>query len=179
MLAGNLALMLSLLLPRAGAFISGNRLARISPLRPYQVRVFGTETPTPGTSSTSTPVDYFSVINNDSIEAGDYSLIDSKAVTSRVYADVEAMDLSSVSGPRAGDKIWLRGRVSSVRAKGNVCFMVLRSNVFNTIQLCHFKDKQNPDASKQLIKFAGSIALESIVDIYGETPYPLYSITPL
>jgi aspartyl-tRNA synthetase len=33
--------------------------------------------------------------------------------------------------------------------------------------LCHFKDKTQAEASKQLIKFAAGIALESIVDVLG------------
>ena len=63
--------------------------------------------------------------------------------------------------------MWLRGRVSSVRAKGNTCFIVLRSNSFYTVQACHFKDKTNPDPSKALIKFVEGLTLESIVDVYG------------
>ena len=63
--------------------------------------------------------------------------------------------------------VWIRGRVNSVRAKGNSCFVVIRSGSFYTVQGLHFKDKENVDISKSMIKFIGNIQLESIVDIYG------------
>jgi len=46
---------------------------------------------------------------------------------------------------------------------------VIRSGSFpfHTVQVCHFKDKTQPDESKKLIKFVGNIALESIVDVFG------------
>lgn len=55
-----------------------------------------------------------------------------------------------------------------ITGKGNACFIVIRSEGFNTVQACHFKDKEQSELSKQLIKFVvGSLPLESIVDIYG------------
>ena len=35
------------------------------------------------------------------------------------------------------------------------------------MQACHFKDKESPELSKALIKFAEGLTLESIIDIYG------------
>ena len=112
-------------------------------------------------------VNYFNVGDDDSIDFGDYSIINSEAVTNRKFTDVSSISQLQSSDAKLGDRVWLRGRVSNVRAKGNVCFIVLRSNVFHTIQLTHFKDKENPEASKQLIKFAGSLALETVIDVYG------------
>jgi aspartyl-tRNA synthetase len=62
---------------------------------------------------------------------------------------------------------WIRGRVTSLRAEGNACFIVVCDDPFHTIQACHFKDKADPEASKALIKFAARLALEMIVDVYG------------
>jgi len=45
--------------------------------------------------------------------------------------------------------------------------MIIRSDAFYTVQACHFKDKDEPEASKSLIKFSANIPLESIVDIMG------------
>lgn len=116
-------------------------------------------------------MDYFSVEEDESIQVGDYALIDSKnsQTKQRQFSEVSRLNSAAPSegDVKVGDKIWVRGRVSSVRAKGNVCFMVLRSNAFFTIQTVHFKNKLEPETSKQLIKFASSIPLESIVDIYG------------
>lgn len=112
-------------------------------------------------------VNYFDVQEDDSIDFGDYSIINSETVTGRKFADVANLSQLPSSEIKLGERVWLRGRVSNVRAKGNVCFIVLRSGVFNTIQLTHFKDKENPEVSKQLIKFAGSLALETVIDVYG------------
>jgi aspartyl-tRNA synthetase len=100
------------------------------------------------------------------IEHGDYTLIASNTERSgKKFVDTKL--LGTDNGPKEGESIWLRGRISSIRAKGNACFMVLRSGSFYTVQACHFKSKEDPDASKALIKFAAGIAMESVVDIYG------------
>ena len=112
-------------------------------------------------------VNYFNIRADDSIDFGDFSIINSEAVTGRKFANVASLSQLPSSGVKLGERVWVRGRVSNVRAKGNVCFIVLRSDVFHTIQLTHFKDKENPEPSKQLIKFAGSLALETVVDVYG------------
>jgi len=128
-------------------------------------------------------VDYTSIIDNDgSLQYGDYTTIASQISITRVYQDIKQIriddssdnnDSSGLDGIdtsklNAGDIIWIRGRVSSVRAKGNACFLVIRGGSFYTIQACHFKDKSNPDISKAIIKYVGAIPLESIVDIQGK-----------
>ena len=111
-------------------------------------------------------VDFSSIIEGSkNIQYGDYGLIASQTPVQRTY--VETKDLGKVGGPAIGDTVWIRGRVSSVRGKGNACFMVIRSGSFYTVQACHFKDKENAIESKALIKFVQGIALESIVDIEG------------
>mmetsp|Transcript_7911 Transcript_7911/g.13339 ORF Transcript_7911/g.13339 Transcript_7911/m.13339 type:complete len:516 (+) Transcript_7911:51-1598(+) len=108
-------------------------------------------------------VDYYNDIRmNDNIQFGDFHLIASNSSAQRKYTHIE--DVGSLILP--GENVWLRGRISSVRQKGNVCFAVLRSKSFFTLQLCHFRDKSDI-LSKDLIKYVGDIPLESIVDVYG------------
>ena len=111
-------------------------------------------------------VDYYALDSADqAVGFGDFSMIASQGETGRQYTPLNT--LGKEGGPKDGDVVWIRGRVSSVRAKGNACFMVLRSGTFHTVQACHFKDKENPDESKKMIKYVGSLTLESIVDIMG------------
>ena len=105
-------------------------------------------------------VNYFDI--DPATKFGDYDIIASQQWIKREFVDATSLNASSV-----GRNVWLRGRVSSVRAKGNVCFLVLRCDVFATIQVCHFKDKSSIETSKKLIKFMESLPLESIVDVYG------------
>jgi hypothetical protein len=114
-------------------------------------------------------VNYFQVKENDgTLQYGDYQIIASQDdQVRRNYVDVSELGKSETSS-KVGDKVWIRGRVGNVRAKGNACFLVIRSGAFNTIQACHFKEKANPEISKSLMKYAGALPLESIVDIYGE-----------
>jgi len=116
--------------------------------------------------------DYFQVKTDNRIEYGDYETICSKQQSKdggRAYTMGAA--LGTPDGPELGALVWLRGRVSSVRAKGNSCFIVIRSDSFYTVQACHFKepsgDKEQEEASKAMLKFVSNIALESIVDVCG------------
>ena len=108
---------------------------------------------------------YFEVESNEDIDFGDFVTIASDGKTGKKF--IMARDIGTTSGSNAGDKVWIRGRVANVRAKGNSCFIVLRCDSFYTVQVCHFKDKENPEISKALIKFAQGLTLESIVDVYG------------
>lgn len=105
-------------------------------------------------------------IQKDVLDFGEYHLIASQGFDNRSFTPINV--LGTPSGPAIGSKVWLRGRVTSLRAKGNACFLVLRDSPFSTIQACHFKVKgEQADISKQLLKFASNLTLESIVDIYG------------
>ena len=117
-------------------------------------------------SEVAREIDYYKLDPLDqSIAFGDFSLIASQAETGRDFVDVEKF--GSEDGPKDGDVVWIRGRVSSVRAKGGAVFVVLRSGSFYTLQVCHFKDKNDPDESKKMIKYAAALPCESIVDIMG------------
>ncbi len=112
---------------------------------------------------------------NGKIEYGDYKLIASQEknlLSKRYYhpfCKLSASQKLLADAPKIGEKIWLRGRISSVRAKGNACFIVLRQGGTSTIQACHFKSKDPSlsNASKQLIKYVSGLTLESIVDVFG------------
>ncbi|KAM7380748.1 hypothetical protein PAMP_004023 [Pampus punctatissimus] len=62
---------------------------------------------------------------------------------------------------KADQRIWLRARVHTSRAKGKQCFLVLRQQQFNVQALVAVGDR----ASKQMVKFAANITKESIVDV--------------
>ncbi|XP_055917043.1 aspartate--tRNA ligase, cytoplasmic [Eupeodes corollae] len=57
--------------------------------------------------------------------------------------------------------VWIRGRIHTSRAKGKQCFLVLRQQS-STVQ-CILA--VNDYISKQMVKFAGNIHKESIVDV--------------
>jgi len=149
-------------------------------------------TPTPAAAAPAVPtvaapvINYFGLSPDDSssIAFGDYTSIASQAHSGRVFVDVKT--LGTPEGPKEGQVVWLRGRVNTVRAKGNTCFVVVRSGSFYTLQACHFKEKlatggaggggggeteaeaeARVEQSKGLLKFAASLPLESIVDIQG------------
>ena len=101
-------------------------------------RLYCTTVPAQGSSSGSSTTDFFTTESNDKLEFGDYGLIASQRESStHNYIDVE--DLGTSKGPAVGDMVWIRGRVSSVRAKGNACFLVLRSKAMYSVQALHFK----------------------------------------
>ena len=122
-------------------------------------------------------VEYHDVQTNGDIEFGDYATIRSQdASIARQYTlakDIGAApsggtpSAGALEGASASGLIWLRGRVASIRVKGNSAFVVIRSGTFYTVQACHFKDDNDIANSKALLKFVKDIALESIVDVCG------------
>eukprot|EP00903_Cladosiphon_okamuranus_P012906 g12050.t1 len=97
---------------------------------------------------------------------GDYSLTRSEHETGRVFSSVK--DLGLDGGAAVGEEVWIRGRVHQVRGKGGSAFLVLRQDTASTVQAVHFKDKENPEDSKRMIKYVGTLPLESIVDVQGK-----------
>ncbi|CAM9909829.1 unnamed protein product [Scytosiphon promiscuus] len=96
---------------------------------------------------------------------GDYALIRSEHETGRVFSSVR--DLGAPGGVPLGQEVWIRGRVHQVRGKGGSAFLVVRQDTASTVQAVHFKDKENPEDSKRMIKFVGNLPLESVVDVKG------------
>ena len=80
----------------------------------------------------------------------------------RVYAPVRT--LGAEDGPAVGEEVWVRGRLFRLRAKGNQCFLVVRSGGFYTVQACFFKDKATPRQSKEMLTWLAGLTVESIID---------------
>lgn len=110
-------------------------------------------------------VTYLSVEEQDSYEPyGDMTRIMSRSRTGREFAKVKDLGEDKHS---AGDTVWLRGRLASIRVKGGSCFLVLRQDSFHTVQGVFFKDKENPEQSQKMIKYLKSLTQESVIDIEG------------
>nr|WIM01491.1 cytoplasmic aspartate--tRNA ligase [Limnephilus lunatus] len=77
----------------------------------------------------------------------------------RVYTDIKDLD-----GGFAGKDVWIRGRLHTSRAKGKQCFVVLRQQSSTVQGLAVVTDT----VSKQMVKFAGGISKESIVDVLAQ-----------
>ena len=89
---------------------------------------------------------------------------DASVLTSpRVYAPVRT--LGAEGGPAVGEEVWVRGRLFRLRAKGNQCFLVVRSGGFYTVQACFFKDKETPRQSKEMLSWLAGLNVESIIDV--------------
>jgi len=94
---------------------------------------------------------------------GDMARIMSRSRSGRSFEKVKDLEIKF----QVGDKLWLRGRLQSVRPTGRSCFIVLRQDSFDTVQACYFKDKEDPEGSQKMIKYLKSLTEESIVDVEG------------
>jgi len=102
---------------------------------------------------------------------GDYPLIQSQAISNKVYMRIHQIDVS-----RADQEVWMRGRVHTSRAVGKGCFLLLRQTL-NTVQCTIF---QGEGLSKAMVKYVTAIPRESIIDIRGKVvaaPSPIDSAT--
>ena len=84
----------------------------------------------------------------------------------RTYTPVRT--LGAEGGAAVGEEVWVRGRLFRLRAKGNQCFLVVRSGGFFTVQACFFKDKETPRQSKAMLSWLAGLNVESIIDVRGE-----------
>jgi len=89
---------------------------------------------------------------------GTFPLIQSSSRPGRVFARIESLDEK-----RSNEHILVRGRLHALRAKGNICFLVIRQR-FSTIQGILLKGKE---ISKQMLNFVSGIPKESIIDVEG------------
>jgi len=78
----------------------------------------------------------------------------------RVFVKVSELSNYLIKNPNA--TVWVRGRVHTSRSKGKQCFLILRQQS-STVQ-CIIA--VNDVVSKQMVKFAGSINKESIIDLH-------------
>eukprot|EP00064_Thunnus_orientalis_P015019 superscaffoldBa00002709_g15068 len=85
----------------------------------------------------------------------------SAMVQSQQKLDRVLVLVQDLTPEKADQRIWLRARVHTSRAKGKQCFLVLRQQQFNVQALVAVGDR----ASKQMVKFAANITKESIVDV--------------
>lgn len=108
------------------------------------------------------PVSHLAIDDDATADFGDFEVIKSQGKSGREFSKVGDLDA------KVGETVWLRGRVANVRAKGNSCFVVLRQDTFDTVQACMFKDKENPEESKRMLKWLGGLTDESIIDLQGE-----------
>lgn len=96
---------------------------------------------------------------------GDMTLIMSRSRTNRSFSKIE--NLEDAEQHPVGSKVWLRGRLQSIRVKGGSCFLVLRQDSFNTVQALFFKDKEDPEGSKRMLNYLKTLTVESIIDLEG------------
>lgn len=133
-------------------------------------------------SSAVNEVVYLDVNEEDHYEKmGDMAVVMSRSQSGRKFAKVadleEINEISEEEHPldlgskyKHGDKIWVRGRLHSIRVKGGSCFIVLRQDSFYTVQACFFKKKKNSpvqEESERMIQYLKSLTTESVVDIWG------------
>ncbi|XP_059058925.1 aspartate--tRNA ligase, cytoplasmic isoform X2 [Achroia grisella] len=91
----------------------------------------------------------------------------------RVYTDVQDLGVKIDS-----QEVWVRARLQTSRAKGKQCFAVLRQSS-STVQLLVSVNEERA-ISKQMVKFAGNITKESIIDVRAtvvKTASPVESCT--
>ena len=96
---------------------------------------------------------------------------DLETIVSRSVADGAPVGIRELAGlAPAADDVWVRARVSAVRAKGNSCFLVLRAldSPLDTVQCCYFKNKDDgAQRSKEALRFLADLSVESVVDVRG------------
>jgi aspartyl-tRNA synthetase len=91
----------------------------------------------------------------------------SRSRTGRTFTKLSDLATECSASSKAGDIVWLRGRLHSIRVKGGSCFLVLRQDAFHTIQAVFFKDKDRPEYSQKMIQYLKTLTVESIIDIEG------------
>jgi lysyl-tRNA synthetase class II len=90
---------------------------------------------------------------------GDAPLVQSAVMTDRAFVNI-----GDLKEELAGQKVWIRARLATSRAVGKGVFVLLRQTV-NTVQGIVWQGSKVP---KAMVKYAGGISLESIVDIQAE-----------
>jgi nondiscriminating aspartyl-tRNA synthetase len=124
-------------------------------------------------------VSYLAVADQDSYPAlGDMNMVMSTSRTGRVWTKISDLHQEECDESGTDDDtttlsienntpVWIRARLQSIRVKGGSCFLILRQDSFHTLQAIYFKDKSDPQASLQMIRYLQSLTVESIVDVYG------------
>lgn len=111
-------------------------------------------------------VTYLSFDEQDTYaKMGDMTRVMSRSRTGRTFASVKDLEDGEQHPP--GSKVWLRGRLHSIRVKGGSCFLVLRQGSYHTVQALFFKDKEDPEGSKKMIQYLKTLTVESMIDLEG------------
>jgi nondiscriminating aspartyl-tRNA synthetase len=87
---------------------------------------------------------------------GDFPIMQSTEMTERHFKN-----LCDLSEDHVNQTVWIRGRLANSRPVGKGLFIILRQG-FHTAQAVMF---QGSKISKQMVKYAASLSLESIIDI--------------
>lgn len=98
---------------------------------------------------------------------GDAPLIQSGVISSRIFRRIPELKENLV-----GQKIWVRARLATSRAVGKGVFLLLRQQTYSVQGVVW----QGPNVSKGMVKYAGGIPLESIVDVEGTIVYEANAI---
>ena len=91
-------------------------------------------------------------------------------ITSTYRTKREWTGIRDITREKAGQHVWVRARLHSSRCKGSLGFVVLRNQLW-TIQGILDSGK-GENITKDCIKWTGSLALESVVDVYGQVVAP-------
>lgn len=91
---------------------------------------------------------------------GDLVRVQSSYVDDRTWTP-----LSELTPAMAGQMVWTRSRLHTVRAKGKFAFAVLRRGYYSCQAVI---TDGECGMTKEATKWAGKIASESIIDVYGE-----------
>ncbi|CEM00869.1 unnamed protein product [Vitrella brassicaformis CCMP3155] len=94
-------------------------------------------------------------------------VIRSTVLDKRLWSAVKDIDK-----PNEGQCVWIRARLQTIRKKSNkMAFMVFRQQLW-TIQGVLCESDEAPEIPKDMIKWAGSLTPESVVDVYGAVTVP-------
>jgi aspartyl-tRNA synthetase len=101
------------------------------------------------------------VADHESADFGDLPLVCSAFKTNRVWTE-----LKDITAAKDGEQVLVRARVHSTRAKGKTCFIQLRTGL-RTVQAAMFAFGEPGQVPIELVKYAGKVPAESLVDVYG------------
>lgn len=104
-----------------------------------------------------------SVPSLESAKYGNLPMVQSLGMTDRVWGRIDGLSPS-----RAGQRVLLRGRLHTSRAVGKGVFLLLRQGIA-TVQAVVY---QGPGVDKGMVKFAGAVPRESVIDLVGTLTAP-------
>lgn len=144
---------------------SSSCLPAITCKRQYSVSSFAASNATGGNTATN------GVVSFSDINLNDHRM---KTEIKKKFLDVRHLhEVAAAAVAVDGEKVWVRGRVDTSRIKGGACFLVLRSDVLDTVQCCSFKDSARKTDSvyqadyASYLQFVQHLPKESLVEVCG------------